>query len=730
MKNLLLILTLLFSKFAFTPDNLLAQDDCVNRSLHFDGNDDFLQASFAPVSGDADFSVEAWVKSTATETGCGGTYRRIIGFAGPGSRFELGDCSGELNIFWYDGPNYVGPVNVPSSNLRDGAWHHVAATRQGNTINAYYDGVLVYTDNILTAFNLAWFRVGKWGGGGSNEEWKGLIDEVRVWNTVRSASEIDEKKDCYLQGNEAGLALYYDFNQGIPFGNNTAVNNVEDKTPNGNDGLWSPGYMGSTGFDRSGSVSNFVCPGAPVTPCQNPCTRTLVLQPGPDNGKDAFVHERGIYQNTNFGAAPQFYAMTWTFEGEAASLREYFEFNLGSVPLGATVVSATLDLYGHIQQNGAAHSCLSGNNDAWIRRVTTPWNENTVTWNNQPAVTPVGQVALAPQCTPGTDLSVNLTAMVQDMVNNPSSNYGFQLSLQLENYYRALIYHSSDEQNPLKRPRLTVTYEVPCPCENNLVKNGSFSEGNAPGNLGSGGTLNNWQTVSNTPQVIQFDTCQTYGAIQMWGNQVVGESIGQSVNFVAGGQYQITFCGLWMNTVQDNVRIRFRASVSAPGTYGGCPGVCDEIYLSPVLSTSWGTFTSPVWTATQNYDYLTVSLSNDYNINDGAYVSWARVDDICLTRVDSGGTISVDDLPLQLRQEARLFPNPTTGSFTLEFDAPLPAETQVTVLDLTGRTVARGTAQAHENSLPLSLQNCPAGVYVVRALCEGRPVWSGKVVKE
>lgn len=52
----------------------------------------------------------------------------------------------------------------------------------------------------------------------------GLIDEVRVWNDIRTGTEITDNKDVQLVGNEAGLVGYWRLN-----------NNYLDETTNNND---------------------------------------------------------------------------------------------------------------------------------------------------------------------------------------------------------------------------------------------------------------------------------------------------------------------------------------------------------------------------------------------------------------------------------------------------------------------------------------------------------------
>jgi hypothetical protein len=66
--------------------------------------------------------------------------------------------------------------------------------------------------------------------------------------------------------------------------------------------------------------------------------------------------------------------------------------------------------------------------------------------------------------------------MVQDMVTNPATNFGFMLRLETEILYRSLLFASSDHSNSALWPELTVSYKyfptdtiaVPCPCEANF----------------------------------------------------------------------------------------------------------------------------------------------------------------------------------------------------------------------------------------------------------------------
>jgi PKD repeat protein len=254
--------------------------------------------------------------------------------------------------------------------------------------------------------------------------------------------------------------------------------------------------------------------------------------------------------------------------------------------------------------------------------------------------------------------------------------------------------------------------QVPDPklCNDNIVLNGDFTAGLLPGNLGGPGNVNNWTVWTNTPQVLLGDTCQEAGAIQGWGNQVVGESIQQPVAFTMGGIYEVTFCGKWLNTVQDSVRFRFRASTGLPISYLNCSGTCDEIYLSPVLTTNWATYTSGPWTATQNFNTLTISVWNNYNVNDGAFVSWARLDDVCIRRI---GTSAVHDVERQM--SAKVFPNPTEGDATLVFDLLNAQTCRYRLLDISGRVVLNREFEggAGENQVRIPMDGLAQGIYLL-----------------
>lgn len=187
----------------------------------------------------------------------------------------------------------------------------------------------------------------------------------------------------------------------------------------------------------------------------------LFLQPDGSQGQDALITS---YQpSSNFGSHPEIDAMAWTNGGTPLTFRSLFRFDMSSIPSGSTIISATLNLYNSPGggNNSGQHSSLSGSNEAVISRVTSPWDEYTVTWDNQPTVTS-DQAAIVQQSNNVyQDYSFDVTGMVADMRGPGNSNYGFMIQLVTEDYYRCLIFGSSDNTDPNNRPSLIIEYNPP-----------------------------------------------------------------------------------------------------------------------------------------------------------------------------------------------------------------------------------------------------------------------------
>ena len=207
--------------------------------------------------------------------------------------------------------------------------------------------------------------------------------------------------------------------------------------------------------------------------CLNCCSlmaqeHTLVLQPDSLCGKDAILHGLESERNVNYGSNPQFLAASWTYQGIPGNVASIMQFDLSQLPADALITSAELYLYAWPYTTGSGqHSSLSYSNIGWLRRVTSNWNESTVTWNTQPSNTILNQLVVPESTNPNEDYILNVTQLVQDMWNDPSNSFGFLLMEQIPDYYCRLNFCSSDFPDLSKHPKLIINYTSNLPISEN-----------------------------------------------------------------------------------------------------------------------------------------------------------------------------------------------------------------------------------------------------------------------
>ncbi|MDX1905122.1 MAG: LamG-like jellyroll fold domain-containing protein [Thermonemataceae bacterium] len=207
-----------------------------NRGMYFDGVDDqvFIAQNAALDFGGGDsYTIEMWVKipnysfynliSKSLGGSCSGAFQNEI-YLSVGLSGEVAFFTNVFNTLgWHEAVTATGVV-VPNQ------WVHIACVYNNGAKEIYINGIsqtLTFSGSPSTpgvACNTPW-RLGGEGGipGAGLGYMKGQLDEVRIYNSVRNASQI--QADMASTAANGALA-YWDFEDDATAGNQTVATNI------------------------------------------------------------------------------------------------------------------------------------------------------------------------------------------------------------------------------------------------------------------------------------------------------------------------------------------------------------------------------------------------------------------------------------------------------------------------------------------------------------------------
>ncbi|MBU2650649.1 MAG: T9SS type A sorting domain-containing protein [Bacteroidetes bacterium] len=235
---------LLILLFIGLNTHLMAQ----NNALDFDGANDYVEVADDDVFDFTSFTIEAWIYPddlTAPHTIMG---KSNVEWLPASTAFDL-ETSGTLlygSVWDASGIQKY----IQAGTLTTGLWQHVAMTwTSGGSIILYINGKNVGSQPSTfsgTIANAGSFKIGvyPWV---SQYYWNGKIDEVRVWDFVKTEEQIQAGMYQEFTGSESGLVAYYNFNESSGTSlDDVTSNNLNGTLTNMNGNEWSasPAFFG------------------------------------------------------------------------------------------------------------------------------------------------------------------------------------------------------------------------------------------------------------------------------------------------------------------------------------------------------------------------------------------------------------------------------------------------------------------------------------------------------
>ena len=176
-----------------------------NYSMSFDSaSSDYINTGaylgdLISLSAPTSYTVSAWIKTTDN----GGLTRGVVSSANYSNGLNFNVFQGEVSFGVSTG---AALATTTTANINDGNWHHVVGTydsqgdASGNTLYLYVDGIQKASNTgnrgIYAFTNYPLFIGAKGAGSSPYSTWNGQIDEVAIWNTALTSTQIQSIYDA------------------------------------------------------------------------------------------------------------------------------------------------------------------------------------------------------------------------------------------------------------------------------------------------------------------------------------------------------------------------------------------------------------------------------------------------------------------------------------------------------------------------------------------------------
>ena len=195
-------------------------------AITLDGTDQHYSTVAAVAVGtNSAWTIEGWMKRDSGVTG-NEVFVELKTASNNNNRVWVNIDTDDVQMLIYSNSGSQAVVATANQGLNDGKWHHIAVTYDSTTCQIYVDGKLTTSEVISKPVDNTDDRVINVGAnvGTYANGFTGSIDEVRIWDDVRTEAEIRANMFSEVSSGD-GLVQNWRFNEGTGDSANANVGN-------------------------------------------------------------------------------------------------------------------------------------------------------------------------------------------------------------------------------------------------------------------------------------------------------------------------------------------------------------------------------------------------------------------------------------------------------------------------------------------------------------------------
>ena len=460
-------------------------------------------------------------------------------------------------------------------------------------------------------------------------------------------------------------------------------------------------------------------------------SQTITYYSKPDSTQGNTAELWSLNPTTPLPNSADYIAADWTWGGDSATLNSLMQFDLSSIPTGSIIIDASLSLY---YNPTSSSNGQQGSDAGYLRRITSSWNKNIVTWNTSPTFDTTNQILLTQSDSINQNyLNLDVKNIIQDMVDSPSTSFGFMFMEQVSTLYSAMKFASFAHADTALHPSLLIHYRSGCLILNTFAK------------------IKNTKIWSNQPTTNLYADLDIIAAHWTW-NSYPG---------TLKSLLQIDLSSIPNNAIINSATLDlFYNTISSSNGQEGTNASYLQLIVSPWLpqTVTWNSQPSistyeqillPMSDSiNENYTGIDVTnlISNLFqfpNIYTGIELElqdstsmYSSMKFFNETTSDTSKkpilTICYSRIPTDVpslsstKNNLIIYPNPNNGSFTMQINSSFAGKVSVVIYNTLGQNIMNKESASH--TINIGSNDFSEGIYFYRAMIGDTFIGTGKFV--